>query len=424
MITPSFGLTATERVLPKLALDFTTASLDPRITFTRALNTATVVNSSGYISPINADLPRFDYNPVTLVCKGLLIEEARTNSFTYSADFSNAIWVKQALNTTGTPPYVDVETAPDNTLSADKIITDATTNAHGIYQNVTTVVGTTYTCSYFAKASEYTYFRISDNAFSTFAATFNLTTKQVVRTSGAAYVRSAITEYKNGWFRCEITWTASQTLARPAAIGLQFDTVVTSGPSFVAGNNSDGIFVWGGQAEVGAFATSYIPTTTTALTRNADLATMTGTNFTSWYNATEGSLYTKGNTVDNVNFPGFATIGRADFTVNYMSILSLGSSSNIYAEGYTSGAIQFAITRAGNAKPNVNNGVLSYKANNFIFAANGNATANDVSGSIPTVDQLKIGRLNGNNNYLNGTIQKIMYWPQAFTASEVQAFSK
>ena len=53
MITPSFGLTATERVLPKLALDFTTASLDPRITFTRttgASNPATYVDSSGYIA--------------------------------------------------------------------------------------------------------------------------------------------------------------------------------------------------------------------------------------------------------------------------------------------------------------------------------------------------------------------------------------
>jgi hypothetical protein len=61
MITPSFGLTATERVLPKLALDFTTASLDARITFTRAGNTATRINTSGYVELINADLPRFDF---------------------------------------------------------------------------------------------------------------------------------------------------------------------------------------------------------------------------------------------------------------------------------------------------------------------------------------------------------------------------
>jgi hypothetical protein len=66
MITPSYLLTATERVLPRLALDFTTASLDPRVTFTRSGNTATVTNSSGVIVAVNADIPRFDFDPVTL----------------------------------------------------------------------------------------------------------------------------------------------------------------------------------------------------------------------------------------------------------------------------------------------------------------------------------------------------------------------
>jgi len=83
MITPAFGLTATERVLPRLALDFTTASLDPRITFTRttgASNPATYIDSSGVITAATNNQPRFDYDPVTLVCKGLLIEESRTNS--------------------------------------------------------------------------------------------------------------------------------------------------------------------------------------------------------------------------------------------------------------------------------------------------------------------------------------------------------
>jgi hypothetical protein len=80
MITPSYSLTATERVLPKLALDFTTAALDPRVTFTRTGNTATVTNSSGVIVGVNADIPRFDFDPVTLVCRGLLIEETRTNA--------------------------------------------------------------------------------------------------------------------------------------------------------------------------------------------------------------------------------------------------------------------------------------------------------------------------------------------------------
>jgi hypothetical protein len=79
MMTPSYALTATERVLPNLALDFTTAVLDARVTITRASNTATAINSSGVIAVVNANLPRFDYNPTTLACRGLLIEQASTN---------------------------------------------------------------------------------------------------------------------------------------------------------------------------------------------------------------------------------------------------------------------------------------------------------------------------------------------------------
>ena len=62
-----------------MALDFTTASLDSRVAVARTGNTATCVNSSGNIALVNANLPRFDFNPTTLACNGLLIEEARTN---------------------------------------------------------------------------------------------------------------------------------------------------------------------------------------------------------------------------------------------------------------------------------------------------------------------------------------------------------
>ena len=61
---------------PTLSLDFLTPVLDGRITASGGAN-GTRVNSSGVI--VSATTPRFDYNPVTLACKGLLVEEARTN---------------------------------------------------------------------------------------------------------------------------------------------------------------------------------------------------------------------------------------------------------------------------------------------------------------------------------------------------------
>lgn len=116
MITPAYALTATERVLPRLALDFTTAVLDPRVTVSRALNTATVQNADGSVSIVNADLPRFDF--ANGVCRGLLIEEARTNVLLNSV-FAGAV--------AGTPG-----TAPTNWLDLQSTGTIASVSA-GIY---------------------------------------------------------------------------------------------------------------------------------------------------------------------------------------------------------------------------------------------------------------------------------------------------
>ena len=148
MITPSFGLTATERVLPKLALDFTTASLDNRITFTRAGNTATVINSSGLVTTINADLPRFDYTLNTGGdCKGLLIEEARTNLLLQSNDVSNA-----AYTVSNVTVVANSSAAPDGTLTAAKA-TITNTAANQFFQyNLSSFAGQTLTVSFYGKA--------------------------------------------------------------------------------------------------------------------------------------------------------------------------------------------------------------------------------------------------------------------------------
>ena len=77
---------------PSLNLDFTTGTLDSRITFTRTQGTttaATYYNSSGVLSYAAANTPRFDYDPVALTPKGLLIEETRTNLLTYSQAYNS-----------------------------------------------------------------------------------------------------------------------------------------------------------------------------------------------------------------------------------------------------------------------------------------------------------------------------------------------
>jgi hypothetical protein len=332
MITPSFALTATERVLPRMALDFTTASLDPRVTFTRAGNTATVTNSSGYVVPINADLPRFDYDPITLVCKGLLIEESRTNVLLNSL-IDGTILGTQA---------VDV-TAAARTLSF-----------YGTGQ---------------------------------------------IALSGAA----SATVTGTGAYPTRTTFTFTPTAG-------VLTLTVTGTVQFA-------------QLEVGAFATSFIPTEATAVTRNADVATMTGTNFSDWFNAVEGSFVSE--------FTSFNAINRS------ILIGSDGTNSNRFAFRYSSiSRISFFATSGGASQASIDAtnvstlGVLykpcaSYKQDDFVYSVNGTLRGSDNSGSVPTLNKLSIGaNAAASGEFLCGHIQKILYYPQKITAPEVVAFSK
>ena len=100
---------------PSLNLNFQGGKLDSRVTFARS-TTGTFVGSDGLIQTAAINTPRFDYDPVTLACKGLLIEEQRVNLLTYSDDFSNAAWTK--TNATVTANAV---AAPDGTTTADTL---------------------------------------------------------------------------------------------------------------------------------------------------------------------------------------------------------------------------------------------------------------------------------------------------------------
>jgi len=278
MITPSFSLTATERVLPSLALDFTTGALDPRVTVTRALNTATRVNSSGLIEAVNADLPRFDYDPVTLQPKGLLIEEQRINALAYSEELGNAVWTKSNAS------IVDNSTtSPSGLTNADTLVENTATSTHSI-QSTASVVGTPVVCSFYAKKKERSKVGFGGAGFNAqgFQAVWDLDSGTVFTNIGG---RASIQALANGWYRCSVAFTPSN--ASGSLILLCDDT----GSNTYTGDGTSGLFLWGVQTEAGAFLTSYIPTTTTSLTRNADVVTMTGTNFSSWYNVGAGTWY-------------------------------------------------------------------------------------------------------------------------------------
>jgi len=380
MITPSFGLTATERVLPRLALDFTTASLDPRITFTRALNTATRINASGVLEVVNADVPRFDYDPSTLACKGLLIEESRTNILTYSENFADAVW-----NVNTTMGVAGGVTDPWGGTAAFTLTANGANSLFGTSRTGTS--GIAYTGSIWIRrrtGSGTIVMRVGDNI------SVNITS-----------------QVSSSWSRVAVSNTPTTTTVR------FFISLATSG---------NAVDIWGAQLEVGAFPTSYIPTTTTSLTRNADVATMTGTNFSDWFNASEGTFVFQGSLYAFEAGKGHLAIRSS--STDYMRIRTAPSgSTEVRFESVVANVSQVALT------PSTINvasfaETFAYKQDDYAVAVGRGTVLTDTSGTVPTANAMYIGATPAGVTQYNGHIQKILYYPQRLINAEVQALSK
>ena len=414
------------RLAPSLLLQFAGAeTLDSRVTFTRT-TTATRTNSSGLIESVAINGPRFDYNPTTLAPKGLLIEEQRVNLVTYSEQFDNAAWTKQQSSVTA-----NTVIAPDGTLTGDVVIQNTANNFHGITGAITVTVGTTYAWSVFAKAQAATVLQLTfGNGGGTFTglgfANFDLSAGTVSSTGGTL-VGSSIQAVGNGWYRCFIAATATTTAASNNWIAIANSTTSARLATYT-GDGTSGIYIWGAQLEVGAFSTSYIPTVASQVTRTADVATMTGTNFSSWYNATEGTLFAEWNSVGSLSdsrIPYAISDGTFN-NVNYLTAATAAASNQSVNSIRSSNTLQAQIAIAG-AYTNYayRKSAAAYKVNDFAVCGDGGAVVVDTSGSVPVgVDRLALGTSwIATTNFLNGTIKRIAFYPRRLTNAELQAIT-
>jgi len=240
---------------------------------TRA-TTATRVNASGFIEVVASGIPRLDYytSGGTAGCPALLVEPSGTNALSYSEEFDNAAWGKSAMTvSTGTTALF---TAPDGTTNADKIIATSGNVAHNI--NRSGIASAAYTFSVFAKAGEESVISLWLRGASV-RAEFNLVSGTV---SNITTTSARIENYGNGWYRCTVYDSTAGTTAH----------VYGRGGAAYAGNGSDGFYLWGAQLETGSVATSYIPTTAAAVTRNADVVTLSGA-VSGCIGQTQGTFY-------------------------------------------------------------------------------------------------------------------------------------
>ena len=254
------------------------------VTFTRA-SAGTYVGSDGLIKTAPENVPRFDHNPVTGESLGLLVEEQRANLLLRSEEFGTT-WIPSnasvASNSTA---------APDGTISADKLTEDSSASTVHRIQQTVNFAAATVTYSVYLKAASRNFallvgFNGTNNRY--IDCKFNLVNGTVdTIVNGSA----AITPAGNGWYRCSVT--AATTVTANNILYVYAASVAGGGANYESytGDGTSGIYIWGAQLEAGTFPTSYIPTTDSAATRSADVASITGSAFSSWYRQDEGTFF-------------------------------------------------------------------------------------------------------------------------------------
>ena len=334
--TQNFAYATSNRnsIRPSLSLDFTRSqTVDPRITFARA-SSATYFNSLGALSTAANNVPRIDYNPITGVCNGLLIEQQSTNLLLNSAS-----------------------------LSTQSVTTSATTYTLSFYGTGTVALSGTYTGSL-----------VGTGAFPT---------------------------------RSTLSFTATAGTL----------TLTVTGTVSYA------------QLEALAFVTSYITTTGASATRIVDQTSLTGTNFSSWYNTTNWTAIV---TAVPAKIPNpSASVSQSIFefrldggnrilarintsssviTAYWINSLSLPSNGGGYAtSALTSNtAFKYGIT-ASNGSWN-----LAFNGSVFISAA---------AGYLITPTELWMGYSPSDTLGFTGWIQRIAYYPVVLPNTELQTLT-
>lgn len=402
------------------------AQLEQRssVTAYTATTTAPITNYIPALQTAASGVARFEHNPVTGESLGLEIEEQRTNLLLRSEEYDNASWTKANANIT-----TNTVVAPDGMLTADAMVETTASAQHYVLQTATATLTSALTLSIYAKlayGSRYLGFTLANQAATTngVRAIFNLSSGTVLLTQNLGNgtgASTSITHVGNGWYRCTLSGIPDTSGTTARVIISLSDSSAAPTPSY-AGDGWSALYLWGAQLEAGSFATSYIKTEGSQVTRNADSASMTGTNFSSWFRADEGTLY-----ADFLS--GNDTLATRIFEItdstgaNRSAIIgSTGGGAGPYFWVASGNATQ-ASTTAGTFTANTAYKVSgTYKVNDFAASINAGTVLTDSSGLVPNIpDRAYFGT--DATNYMNGTIKKLAYYPRRLTNAELQSLT-
>jgi hypothetical protein len=386
---------------------------------------ATRINSQGLIETVGNGVSRLNYpllDGVVSGCPHHILEPQRTNSLIYSEDFSQSDWVKGNASIES-----DTLISPNGSLNASTLTDNTANTIHRLRDSISLSASTDYCLSIFAKKGTLSNIQlalINTGNSNTASRVFDLENGILGEsiTSGGTLSDSKITDYGNGWYRCEIiaqlgstpnTWQV--TLAtRSSGNSAPINQVTYDGD----GNGN--VHLWGAMLEQGSFPTSYIPTNGSAVTRSAETANGSGDADT--FNDSEGVLMAEisalaetsrislndGTTSNNVRFVYDAGANRID---------------GIVFNGSNQFSRQYILPTQGS----FNKISLKYKPNDFAFWVNG-FKVGSLIGSGTTFTEGTLSELDfdaGSNGLLPfyGNTKQIQYYDSALTDSELETLT-
>ena len=341
------------------------------------------------------NLARVDYDGSV---SSLLAEPQRTNLIPYSEDFSQ--W-----NGTQVTIEPNAIISPDGTLNASRMTPTTTSSVHLI----STSGSTTMAMSVYAKSNGYHRFRFNSGSSGNGYASFDLNAGTVLNSGGTYYTSSSIDSVGNGWYRCTLVLTSGVASVPNLAIEDNSGNV-----SFI-GDGTSAIYIWGGQAEVGSYATSYIPTDGGTVTRVQDQYSKTG-------------ISDKINSEEGVLFLEVAALSDNDGTYRSLSISDSSRDNEIEIDYTNDEKIRVLVKSGGGTIFSTsfiidttlfNKVAVKYKLNDFAVFINGTEEYTLTSGAIPIgLNRLAFDRGDGGTPFF-AKVKQLQVFKTALTDPEL-----
>jgi len=378
-----------------------------------APNSVTTSSTFGIVRA-GTNEPRFDHATTSPnASRGLLLEESRTNLALQSENHPSATWSK-----TGITVASATNTSPSGSTTSNLVSEDSSTGLHRIFQSTAYVSGTSYAISVFLKYAGRQFVAITHPAVaSNNIAIFDIQNGTISLTQSG--VTASIIAHSNGWYRCIVNGVSATTGG--ASHIIQGSTTGNSLTGSYTGLNGAAFYIYGSQVEAGGFPTSYIPTTTASVVRSADLCSITGADFTGFYNQSEGTIVGSGSTNALTTNAGPLLFKSSDGTENNRIQVGMTNSPTE--------AVRPFIVASGTTTYNNKNGTATvgverkvgtvYKTDDAISAFNGTLGTLDTTVTLPT---------NCNNASLftglgTGTISSFRYYKKRLSNAKLQALT-